>query len=287
MAKRNSNNKGLILGTVLGSLAGAAYALWKTPMSGQELRSKLSTGPVNTSSDTSGGQESSGGGITDKVMNAVEHTLAPIVGVDLGKTANQSASTAATKPINVADTPADVAPPTQVQTATSAAGTPIADPEEGEAMMATGSDTIRMKKFAWGTPAPEAEKAETPVQGEMNAPVEQATSVDEPDAKSETASATATSQRGQDTIRSQRFAWGDPKPESAETAIDAPIASSDMTPEQRSQPVADSEPAATSSEDAKSAGSGNVADTIVSSAASVSTGKMAPFPKLGGLENNS
>lgn len=282
MAK-NKSNKGMIFGTVLGAVAGAAYAMWKTPMSGQELRGKLSPGPVNGSSSTStavADKPATSAGFTDKVMGVVEHTLAPIVGVDLGKTANNG-GTASTGPLNVADAPTDIASPSATDTTISADGTPIADPAKGEAVMQTGTDSIRMKKFAWGTPAPEAEKPEAPIQAEENAPVEpvkDATAVPAADVvKSDSSEANSGSSWNSNSIRSQRFAWGDPKPDASDATIEAPIASSDTATHQ----TVNSQPAATSH-----SGSGSVADAVVASAASVSTGKMVPFPKLGGLERN-
>lgn len=295
MAK-NKSNKGMIFGTVLGAVAGAAYAMWKTPMSGQELRGKLSPGPVNgssTSSTPATDESVKSAGFTDKVMDVVEHTLAPIVGVDLGKTANNGgpSTTDATGPLNAADAPTDVASPAATDTAMSASGAPIADPAEGEAMMPAGSDSIRMKKFAWGTPAPEAEKQpEAPIQAEENAPVEpveDATEVPAAEAvKTDSQESASGTTWNSNSIRSQRFAWGDPKPESSdtsvatatETAVQAPIAGNEPAPEQR----ASNTPAATSHTE-----SGSVADTVMASAASAATGKMVPFPKLGGLENNS
>ena len=291
MAK-NKSNKGMIFGTVLGAVAGAAYALWKTPMSGQELRGKLSPGPVNTTgTPTDDGGKTAG--FTDKLMSKVEHTLAPIVGVDLGKTANSGTAKVGT---TSSDVPTDVASPDETFATTSAGGTLLADPAQGEAMVPAGSDTIRMKKFAWGTPAPEADKTGVTIQSEEVAPVEPVA-----DATHVPAADAITNNNGNDasgsnwtvtSSRSQRFAWGDPKPETTEQVGEAPVAGSDPAPEQRevNEPVptttaagSDNEPVHT----APAAGADNVADAVMNSATSVSTGKMVPFPKLGGLENNS
>lgn len=102
VARNNRHNAAFVVGSVLGAVAGAAVALWKTPYTGEELRSKLTgassheggetrtyVAPTSTGA-TAGvtvGEERS---IKDKVLSGVEKTLAPIVGVELGKTANGS-----------------------------------------------------------------------------------------------------------------------------------------------------------------------------------------------------
>lgn len=290
MAKNKNSNKGMVLGTVVGAVAGAAYAMWKTPMSGKELRGKLSTGPVSSPSSSQSFADSqptttSSGGVTDKVMGAVERTLAPIVGVNLGKTANGSGQngTSVTEPITPAYASTDIASPAQMDNVTSATGEPIADPSRGESVMSTGSDTIRMKKFAWGTPQPDADQAEVPIQAEENAPVEpvtDATTVPAAAAVTTTATTTTTNEAGlKDSINSKRFAWGDPKPETADAAVEAPIVGNDPAPVKQSTDSVGAAPAVS-----ESAGTSNVDSSVVASAASVSTGKMVPFPKLGGLE---
>lgn len=73
-----------IVGTVAGGLVGAATALWKTPHTGDELRAAITTITDPTSAFNTEPRHSS------KVLGAVEYMLAPIVGVELGKTANDS-----------------------------------------------------------------------------------------------------------------------------------------------------------------------------------------------------
>lgn len=103
MANNNRHNTAFVVGSVLGAVAGAAVALWKTPYSGEELRTKLgasggheTTGaqaytatPAAGTTTTVTGERS----IKDKVLSSVEKTLAPVVGVELGKTANGSGAT--------------------------------------------------------------------------------------------------------------------------------------------------------------------------------------------------
>lgn len=94
-AKKKRHNTAFVVGSVTGGLAGAAAALWKTPYSGQELREKI-TGRFK-GSDAGGDtvqirvtgrprQQS----IQGRILSTIENTLAPIVGVKLGKTANDS-----------------------------------------------------------------------------------------------------------------------------------------------------------------------------------------------------
>jgi hypothetical protein len=105
VARNNRHNAAFVVGSVLGAVAGAAVALWKTPLTGEELRSKLTgagsqqdTGTqayrapvsIGTSASARAGEERS---LKDKVLSGVEKTLAPIVGVELGKTANGSGGT--------------------------------------------------------------------------------------------------------------------------------------------------------------------------------------------------
>jgi gas vesicle protein len=96
VARNNRHNAAFVVGSVLGAVAGAAVALWKTPYTGEELRAKLVGG---TSHETTGAQTfvaTPSAGTTvreerslkDKVISGVEKTLAPVVGVELGKTAN-------------------------------------------------------------------------------------------------------------------------------------------------------------------------------------------------------
>jgi len=97
-----------IVGTVAGGLVGAAMALWKTPHTGDELRSAIATVADPNSAFNTEPRRSS------KVLGAVEYVLAPIVGVELGKTANDSGPIPAT-PFDAA--PAEGVPAQDVQPA--------------------------------------------------------------------------------------------------------------------------------------------------------------------------
>lgn len=275
MAKRKNSNKGWILGTVLGAVVGAAYALWKTPMSGQELRGKLSPGPISSSSDTN---TSASGGFTDKIMSTVERTLAPIVGVELGKTANgkPAGSHEVTEPIAVNTVSDDT----------------------------SFSTSLRSRRFEWGSPTPEAnDDVQTP-----SAPETAAVEPNLPEAAPETESTHATGSAhdtqsadaapsteptreaptdwGEDTIRSKRFAWGEAAPEAMTVTPSAEVAPVDPVTVDTSANA----PQATRFSDhnagiATDTGDG-VVDPYQSAAAAASTGKLHPFPKLGGLEDN-
>ncbi len=201
MAKRTNSsksNKSWIFGTVLGAVAGAAYALWKTPMSGQELRGKLSPGPIST---TSHAPAAASGGFGDKIISTVERTLAPIVGVELGKTANGSSHIdhATTEPIAVNTVQAD----TSVST------------------------SLRARRFEWGSPAPETTESlsktsapETVVVAPNlpeTAPEPTFTSSDDQAESADYASATGsggdtTASWGTGTLRANRFASSDAAP---------------------------------------------------------------------------
>ena len=109
MAK-NSNSGAFIFGTIMGGLVGAAAALWKTPQSGQELRRAIGlesepvmavTGAVKSSAskvkgaavevtDTVAEVTSTGRPIADVALELVGKVTAPIVGVRIGQTANNS-----------------------------------------------------------------------------------------------------------------------------------------------------------------------------------------------------
>lgn len=123
------HNAAFVVGSILGGVAGAAAALWKTPQSGPELRARLAgrlgvgggTGRA-VSSDapdtvhvakastpsrpskvwdiwnarTSPATRTVGGssGVGGKVLSVVEKATAPIVGVKLGETAREAGSRA-------------------------------------------------------------------------------------------------------------------------------------------------------------------------------------------------
>jgi gas vesicle protein len=99
VARNNRHNAAFVVGSVLGAVAGAAVALWKTPFTGEELRAKLTGGASHetaTGAQTYVASPSTGTtvreerSLKDKVISGVEKTLAPVVGVELGKTANAS-----------------------------------------------------------------------------------------------------------------------------------------------------------------------------------------------------
>lgn len=267
MAKKSNGTRAMVVGTMLGLVAGAAYALWKTPMSGRELRGKLSA----AATDATGGVAAAGSGLSDKVMHAVETTLAPIVGVELGKTANGTQPDE-TGPITIAAT---------------------APAESNGTASEYGTTSIRSQRFAWGTPAPEATKFEPPVSS-----VEPVTSAE---------LTPAAADYGTTSIRSQRFAWGTPAPEAAvtpqtpEAAPVEPVAKVEA-PEVPAAAAADygsatiraqrsgwgsSAATATAEPVANATASAPVAvkveETVEVPVAAVSNG-MHPFPKLGGLE---
>lgn len=112
MAKSSNHRGAFIFGSLLGGAVGAAAALWNTPQSGRELRQKLGfesepvmavTGAVKTAGQSVAGAASSTGGpgasIQDRALSFIENATAPLVGVTLGETANNSQPTA-----GVADT---------------------------------------------------------------------------------------------------------------------------------------------------------------------------------------
>lgn len=93
MATKKRHNTAFVVGSVIGGLAGAAAALWKTPYSGNELRGKLTSRVQSVGSSRTGGTSITatpqhGQSFKDKMLSKVENTLAPVVGVKLGKTAN-------------------------------------------------------------------------------------------------------------------------------------------------------------------------------------------------------
>ncbi|HEV2074411.1 MAG TPA: hypothetical protein VGR29_12310 [Thermomicrobiales bacterium] len=99
-SSKKRHNAAFVVGSVFGGLAGAAAALWKTPYSGEELRSKLTGGGKATNGSSTEGtavvttveNREHGQSFKGKVLSIVENKLAPIVGVQLGKTANDDGS---------------------------------------------------------------------------------------------------------------------------------------------------------------------------------------------------
>lgn len=85
---RNRHNGALVLGALLGGAVGAVTALWKTPYTGHELRRMVGLAP------SSDGAEHGANGLPstfgDRALAFVEELTAPIVGVNLGQTANNS-----------------------------------------------------------------------------------------------------------------------------------------------------------------------------------------------------
>lgn len=185
MAKKKNGTKALVVGSVLGLVAGAAYALWKTPMSGQELRAKLNPSHLMGSAGESG--------IAQKAMETLEKTLAPIVGVELGKTATgSSASSTETGPITVAE------------------------PTNGVAAD-YGATSIKAPRYGWGEATPEVTKTEPAVETVVAAAT--AETVDTNAAELTTTSA----DYGTASIKAKRFAWGSPAPEANGASEAAPV----------------------------------------------------------------
>lgn len=113
---RQRHNAAFVVGSILGGVAGAAAALWKTPRSGPELRAQISQRlggiagsagssasmaaskvskvrvPWNTTTSPGTRSYGSGSGMGGRVLSFVEHATAPIVGVKLGQTANRAGS---------------------------------------------------------------------------------------------------------------------------------------------------------------------------------------------------
>lgn len=89
---KNRHNTAFVVGSVIGGLAGAGAALWKTPYSGDELREKITGG--SKSSDTSGEtvqvqaparpQRS----VQDRVRSTVTDKLVPLVRINRSGTAS-------------------------------------------------------------------------------------------------------------------------------------------------------------------------------------------------------
>lgn len=96
---RNRHNGAFVFGTLVGGAAGALAALWKTPLSGAELRQKLGLPaeggtftPAEPDTLASPGNEApkSSQSLADRALGLVEQVTAPLVGVKLGQTANNS-----------------------------------------------------------------------------------------------------------------------------------------------------------------------------------------------------
>ncbi len=96
----NGRHRGaFVFGSVVGGAVGAVAALWKTPQSGEELRRKLGfesdlaqgvTGAAKRASTSATGAAHAAKPLPGKVLGLVEQAAAPLVGVKLGHTANDS-----------------------------------------------------------------------------------------------------------------------------------------------------------------------------------------------------
>jgi gas vesicle protein len=98
MAK-SRHNGAFIFGAMLGGAVGAVAALWNTPQSGAELRRKLGFESEAASSVTSAAKQAastatslaqSARPLPSRALGLVEQAAAPLVGVKLGQTANNS-----------------------------------------------------------------------------------------------------------------------------------------------------------------------------------------------------
>jgi hypothetical protein len=104
-----------VVGAVLGGLAGAAMTLWKTPQSGAELRAGLSQGVNELTGNDQHSQRppltspipgrTTPARLSSRALEYVERAAAPIVGVKLGQTANNSGAEPATPVVVVPETP--------------------------------------------------------------------------------------------------------------------------------------------------------------------------------------
>jgi gas vesicle protein len=112
------HNAAFVVGSVLGGLVGAGVALWKTPYSGPELRSMLTGGPGegHTAGTTTASDEPLR--FSSRLLSQVENTLAPVVGVRLGKTANDSGPQTEDSLMSAAVAHQEVAPASENDAAT-------------------------------------------------------------------------------------------------------------------------------------------------------------------------
>lgn len=129
------NTGAFIAGGVLGGLVGAAVTLWKTPMSGRELRENF--GGYRSETGATYRPSESGEIVVDRrfsnpVLSFVEKVTAPIVGVDLGKLAKDDPAAGTAVPIRTSS--ADAKPPAA---ATPAATAPVATRERIEPVGST------------------------------------------------------------------------------------------------------------------------------------------------------
>lgn len=151
-----------VVGAVLGGLAGAALTLWKTPQSGAELRAELSQGLNElTGNDQTGRRpplESPIPGrttperLSSRALEYVERAAAPIVGVKLGQTANNSGA----EPAPVAE--ASV-PPAATSEAVPSETAPVETvPPEAPAGLGHAASTEELTHPQEGAPTPAAQQ---------------------------------------------------------------------------------------------------------------------------------
>jgi len=96
----NGRHRGaFVFGSILGGAVGAVAALWKTPQSGAELRRTLGfesevarriTTTAKGAGTTAAGAGQAARPLPAKALGLVEQAVAPLVGVKLGHTANNS-----------------------------------------------------------------------------------------------------------------------------------------------------------------------------------------------------
>jgi hypothetical protein len=116
MAKSSSHRGAFIFGSILGGAVGTVAALWNTPQSGYELRRKLGLerDPAPSVAGAPGSSKP-GASLQDKALGLLEQATAPLVGVKLGQTANNSqpGMGPATQPVTSASQPVGVTSDTQ------------------------------------------------------------------------------------------------------------------------------------------------------------------------------
>jgi hypothetical protein len=161
VAKNNRHNAAFVVGSVLGAVAGAAAALWKTPYTGNELRAKLTgakarsqePGMVVASPETGATMSTRQGerSMKDKVLSGVEKTLAPLVGVELGKTANGSGpGTGSDIKVNadLASSTGNISNRKAWQGDTSSAGTSTSTSADGTPIIGLSRDKVDADKWS-------------------------------------------------------------------------------------------------------------------------------------------
>ena len=98
MAK-SRHNGAFIFGAMLGGAVGAVAALWNTPQSGAELRRKLGFESEAATTVTTAAKQAASTAtsvaqpacpLPSRALGLVEQAAAPLVGVKLGQTANNS-----------------------------------------------------------------------------------------------------------------------------------------------------------------------------------------------------